>query len=594
MTDAERDDYLLEIEKKLREGWSEGRIGRWLGVHRNTARRQIAQARLRMVQGPAEISSNTPVVSGGHTPYPLAILKPTRQPVSGKFVIERDPFQGGRQTQMSGGWRLDAIIPHPDSGDWRLENISPDQLRQMTPADLVTRMVRISPEISRAYFDFLRMANPGHELKAVQPGTDIPDETAQEWLNFFERKLAVRGNRGSANVVYNMMLANLWVRGALFCELVFASDARTFVDIVVPDAYSARFKVVKDADAGGNTFQLIQGSGRDTVVLDRDTVRYVPVDPLPDTPYGTSPVAPGLFPALFLITMLQDARRVVAQQGWPRLDIVINVAEVVAAMPDTDKTNPDAIKAWVATAVSEVAASYSNLEPDQAWVHTNTVEFGTPIGAIGNLEGIGELISVLERMCVRSLKSQPLLFGMPEGVSEANANRQWEVHAQGVQALQNLCAETLSYLYSLALEAEGVAAEAKFKFHELRAIEDLRDAQAMWQRLQNAEAMELLGFKTHDEASMYAVDNPARKETTIGMVGDKPEDNPFAGPQVGADGDDDDVSPNDGDTEGAPAEEGQTSITTPQFRLLKEVFSDPTRATMLVESLRQLSGQSVP
>jgi hypothetical protein len=186
-------------------------------------------------------------------------------------------------------------------------------------------------------------------------------------------------------------------------------------------------------------------------------------------------------------------------------------------------------------------------------------------------------------------------------VSEANANRQWEVHVQGIQALQSLCSAALSSLFTLALEAQGIAAEARFKFHELRAIEDLRDAQAMFQRLENSQLAEVLGYMEHDEASIYAVGHPAA-ETPIGVVGDEedqPEDdeagdtaNPTSG-EVGAGdtGDEDDIQGDDGANRVAGSN-GAVSDT--GFRTLLKVLGNPDTAIGVAYAMRILSGRDVP
>jgi hypothetical protein len=535
-------EFYAELERLIDNGASRTDVMRHFSISEQSARRHISFVKGRMRGSGAAQTTVThdlppPVVVGRQVPV----------------AVEPVQLQGGRLTRLGSTVRLGSILPPPEGGDWRLENVTPDQLRQMAPADLIGRMIRISPEMSRANFDFLRMANPGHDLKAVNPGTDVPNPQGQEYLDYCEKQLDRRN--GAADVVYNSHLNNAYIRGAVFSELVLSpGDGRTFVDIVVPDAYSARFRLDPDPETGSNKWQLIQGTGRDIVVLDRPTVKYVAVDQFPDTPYGTSPIAPGLFPALFLITMLQDARRVVAQQGWPRLDIMVEVAEIIATMKPDDQKDPEKVRQTVQRAVDQIADSYANLDPDQAWVHSSTVKFGTPIGAIGNLQGVDALVDVLERMCVRAMKSQPLLFGLPEGVSEANANRQWEVQVEGVQALQRLVESTLSSHFSLALEAVGIAATAKFKFHELRAIEDLRDAQAFFQKLENSQRAELLGYWTHDEAAMYAVGHPAAA-TPIGVVGDEvPEGgttnpaNPEAGVVMEGDsGDEDDIQGDSGD-----------------------------------------------
>lgn len=467
---------------------------------------------------------------------------------SGMNFADSKPItlKGGRQTSLGTVVRLGQLVSPPESGDWRLENVDSVTLRNMTPADLIPRILRVSPEMSRALYDFLRMANPGWTLKAVKADTEIPDEAAQLWLDFAVKQLDNRKGK-TADTTWNTLLSGIFVRGALFCELVLSpKDARTFIDIVTPDPYTVRFRVINDPDTGGQGYELVQGTGRDAKVLDAPTIKYISVDPLPDTPYGTSPLAPGLFPCLFILTMFQDARRVVAQQGWPRLDIMIKVAEVIRTMKAQDQNDAAKVRAYVQAAIDQVASSYSDLDPDQAWVHTDTVEFGEPVGAIGHLEGVGELFSVLERMALRSLKTMPLLFGMPEGVSEANANRQWEVHVASIRAMQAIAESALSSLFTLYLEANGIAAQARFKFNEMRLIEELREAQTMFQLLENAQMAEVLGYMEHDEASMYAVGHPAA-ETAIGVVGNEDTgQGDGSGGKVGA-GDTGDEKPIQGD-----------------------------------------------
>jgi hypothetical protein len=437
-------------------------------------------------------------------------------------LVDSKPIRvrGGRRTSLGTTVRIGTMLSSPEAGEWRLENIDSTTLRDMSPADLLPKILRVSPEMSRALYDLLRMANSGWQLKAVQPNTRIPDDKGQQWLDLAIKTLDNRPGK-TANTTWNSLLTGIAVRGMLFTEIVLSpKDARTFVDIVTPDPYTVRFRAASDPDTGGQGWELVQGTGRNAIPLNEPTIKVVSVDPLPDTPYGTPPLAPGLFPCLFIMTMFQDARRVVAQQGWPRLDIMVKVAEVINTMKREDQGDPKKVQAYVQQAIDQIADSYSNLDPDQAWVHTDTVEFKSPIGAIGDLEGVGPLFAVLERMAVRALKSMPLLMGMPEGVSEANANRQWEVHVASIRAIQSIVEAALSSLFTLYLEANGVNAQAVFKFNEMRAIEELREAQTFFQMLENAQMAEVLGYYEHDEASMYAVGHPAA-QTDIGVVGNK-------------------------------------------------------------------------
>jgi hypothetical protein len=451
-------------------------------------------------------------------------------------VIDRGKLQGGRITSFGTGPGAPAapagnVLPQPDT--WRIGDIEPTELGNLNPAELLHRMVRISPELARARFDFLRLANPGWTWEALIPGTEEPHEQGQLVLDAFVERLRFR--YGTPNVVWNRLLDGLFMRGALLCELILDSAARMALDIATPDPYTADFRLINDPEVG-QRWELVQRqkvAGQERIVpIERPTVKYVAVDPLPDTPFGSPMITPALFPALFILTMLQDARRVVAQQGWPRLDIEIDVTTLINTMPAEDRADGAKVKTWIDGVVSEVAQAYTALDPDKAWVHTDAVHIGTPIGAIGNLQGVAPMVDILERMNVRAAKTMPMMMGLPEGVSEANANRQWEMLAKSTEAMQELVEAPLSDLGTIVLEAEGVPAISKFTFLEMRSSEELRDAQALELRLANATTAEGLGYMSRDEASVYAVGHEPAEEVAPGggaAPGDGTEIDPLEG-----------------------------------------------------------------
>jgi hypothetical protein len=118
--------------------------------------------------------------------------------------------------------------------------------------------------------------------------------------------------------------------------------------------------------------------------------------------------------------------------------------------------------------------------------------------------GSGQMIEALERMATRALKSMPLLMGITDGVSEANANRQWEIHAAGVKTVQHYAETLLGRLLGLALQVQGIVATVKVRYAEVRAAEELREAQTFLLKLKGAVLAERLGYFTADEAAEYA------------------------------------------------------------------------------------------
>ena len=404
------------------------------------------------------------------------------------------------------------IIPPPDAETlWRTETLDSTTLDRMSPADLIGLLINLSPEISRAVFDHIRMFNPGWELKGFSPGTEEEDTAGQAALDAILATL--RELYISEDVVFNRMILAGFIRGAYFAEIVLDEAGRMPIDLATPDPWSARFRKAKDP-LRGTIYKLGQWQESGWVEIDSPTVAYIPIDPPPDSPYGRSQVAPALFSAIFLIGLLHDLRRVVAQQGYPRMDITINLEELREAMAVNLRDDPDEIKAWVDATILEVEQVYEALDPDDAWVHTSPVTLNRPTGTLNSdsLGEIGNIFDELIRMATRALKTMALLMVVDESSSETHANRQWEVHTAGIKSMQHLLEALLENLFTVALRAQGIQSDVQFRFAELRASELLRDAQAEAMQLANIQTKEDAGYISHEEAGMEATGHPPTGE----------------------------------------------------------------------------------
>lgn len=413
------------------------------------------------------------------------------------------------------------ITPPADSHDrWRLEDLDTNTLGKTSPAKLLELLADLSPDVSRGLWDFLRFCNPGWTCTAnVVGGNDTPSPQGQAVLDTFWDRMG--DQYGSPDVVLGRMFTSAYIRGAILAELVLDPSARVMVDLATPDPAGIRFQLVEDPERG-QVWKPGQWQQRTFVLLDRPTIRYIPIDPFPGSPYGRPVAAPALFATLFLLGLLHDLRRVVAQQGWTRIDVSVNLAELVKARPElkADQAKHDA---FVNGILDQVTDSYGVLEPDDAFIHDQNVIVNRAVGAVDAsvLGGVGALIENLERMALRALKTMPLLMGITDGVSEANANRQWEVHSAGIKAIQHYVETLLNRLLNLGLRAAGVPAVCDFKFAELRASEILRDAQTETVLLENAGTKIDRGWES--EESM------AEEITGHAPVGDpKPEPAPPA------------------------------------------------------------------
>lgn len=414
-------------------------------------------------------------------------------------------------------WGFNAVIaPDDHESNWRTLNLDSKTLSLMAPEDLLEMLPDLSPEISAGIWNFLRLCNPGWEAKAYRPGSDDIDQRGQAVLDEFLSELpyVYEGDQTvPADTVINALFIGGWLRGGFFAELVLDENGRMPLNIATPDPASIRFRKI-EAESYGQVYQLGQYQNGVFVPLSLPTVRYVPIDPLPGKPYGRALVSPGLFSALFLLSILHDVKRVIMQQGWPRIDISVNFEALAQNAPPTARPGSEEFDTWVAAVMDEVTDVYEDLEPDDAYVHSDVISVNRPVGTVdgSSLSAIDSVITALERMAARSLKMQPLLLGINDSTTETNAIRQWEIQSATVKSMQHLMESLLERLLTIALRVQGIQAQVEFRFAELRDSEMLRDAQTEALRIRNAQQKYAAGWISQDQASEEITGTPADVE----------------------------------------------------------------------------------
>jgi hypothetical protein len=392
------------------------------------------------------------------------------------------------------------VPPDNYETNWQLLTIDSKALERMDPTKLMEILADLSPEVSRALWDFLRMCNPGWEVKAYRKGGDTEDENAKAAIDAFIKTMEIDRKAGTFDVVIGRLFTAAFLRGALCAELVLDEQGRMPLDLAIPDPSSIRFQRKTDPVLG-QVWQSGQWQAYNFVVLDRPTFAYVPIDPMPGKPYGRPLAAPALFVSLFLLGMLHDLKRVIQQQGYPRLDLSVDIEQLVKLAPQI-ASNAQAFKQFTGDIIASVEDAYRQLKPDDAYIHTSNIMVNRPVGTVdANLAGLDSIIAMLERMCVRALKTMPLMLGITETTGDIQSNRQFEIFSAGIKSIQHYTETLLGRLFTLALEAQGIQADVEFEFAEFRASEALRDAQTEQLKILNEKEKVANGWITDDEAS---------------------------------------------------------------------------------------------
>lgn len=407
------------------------------------------------------------------------------------------------------------IEPPPSAEtDWQIAELDSLTLYRATPERLMELLIDLSPDDNRAQFDWSRELNPGWSYTVMVPGTETQHEQGYQLVEAFCDRLKML--YGSVDIPINRMFMGVFMRGASFCELVLGRDKHIAIDLATPDPSIVRFRRVEDPQRG-----LIFEPGvlsRGGISVDDGwvsyalpTIKYLPLDPMPGKPYGRPMISAALYTSIFLLGMLHDLRRVIAQQGYPRPDIEVVWEQLRTQMPSEMDQDSEEAAQWIAAIVQQVATAYAQLQPEDAYVHTDVVKLNRPVGTLdaSSLGSLGSLIEALERMMVRALKTAPFMMAVADGTTETQANRQWEAHLQGVKSVQHLVESALEGILEYYLMVNGILADVEWRFAVNRKGDELRDAMAEQQRIANEREKLAAGWTEQDEASMAITEHDA-------------------------------------------------------------------------------------
>ena len=385
--------------------------------------------------------------------------------------------------------------PERSRSVWQMKNWSEDELLNLPVDKLMEVIVDISPEVNKAYTDFLRTCNEGWYYE-VEPAETRP--VIDDFIARCETK------HHDFDVVLDQMFAGVYLRGALFIELVLNATADMATHLAVLDPITARFNRTKHP-TDGECWELGQWqAGKWVSLADDPTVMYVPFNNVPGTPFGKSFIATAPMDAIRQIGVMNDFRRVLQSHGWARADFSVDSSRIKEFMPPSVQGKTKAEDEFIREFLDGINTVYTNLKPQEGYGHLDLITVNMPKGGqmqtsfFGLVDG---LMRLYDRRVGRATGSTPIKQHSNEHVTETHAREQRNDYRVNIESVQSTVAGTLSTLFGYVLQAEGT--QGKVTFHFQRTLDPL-DVKALEEaegvKIDNLEKLK----KLHDNGTIDA------------------------------------------------------------------------------------------
>ena len=405
---------------------------------------------------------------------------------------------GGRQTDdvldiQTSGAGVAAAIPDP-TNSWKTLEVQRQYLLNLPYSRLVEIALNLSPEVNKGLYDFLRFVNPSHVLDNE---SEVALRSTESFIGLLDRYY------GSFKSHLDTLWAGVFLTGGMFVELVLDAGGRNPIDFVINDPMRARF-LRERHPLRGTRWRLAQETLSGYKYLDdTDLVKYIGFDRLTDNPYGRPIVGPSVHASVFLLGLIQDLRRAIANMGLSRTDYELDAAELLRLIDRNPEIAGDdeATAQFITDQIDNVREVLGSLDVDSDYVHLSTVKVNYATNPMTvNLTGLNTVIDTLQRNVVNGFKGVSALVNVLDSTTETHIRTQLEYYVSALQSVQDEVADVIKQFFDIGNVVQGLESETTFRFRRQRTSDKKATAEIDALRTDTVIAKVTAGIITTSEA----------------------------------------------------------------------------------------------
>ena len=182
---------------------------------------------------------------------------------------------------------------------------------------------------------------------------------------------------------------------------------------------------------------------------------------------GNNPLRPGLRTTFTKIEFLENLRKVLKNQAWPKVKVVLDEQATINLAPPEVKQDPKKLIAWVNDYLSKVEAQLTGIEPDQNIIVYDTIKEISFLESSKNFDPT-PIAKLIDSELISSFKAPPSTIGKGGSTrtGEGLASAELVIFRRSIKALRKAPEITYSRAFTLAMRLAGLQGYAKFRLKE--------------------------------------------------------------------------------------------------------------------------------
>jgi len=303
--------------------------------------------------------------------------------------------------------------------------------------------------------------------------------------------------------------------GALFIQL---DDDFHVVKFQVVDCDRIKFRRKNRTDTKDIPYITVDNR---EVELDFANFLWQPLDPDADQLTGNNPLRPGLRSTFTKMEFMDNLRKVLNNQAWPKIKVVLDEQSVLQLAPPEVRQDPKKLIDFFNTYIGKVEDQLTGIDPDQNIIVWDTVKEIDFLESKGNFDP-NAYAKLLESEQISSFKSPPSVVGKggSQDTGEGLASAELVIFRRTIKAYRSVIETLYSRAFTMAMRLNGLQGFAKFRFKEftLRPPEESAQFDSIRQdTVITAWEVGAIGDQEKDKKirHMHGTDGPAPEDAKI-------------------------------------------------------------------------------
>lgn len=361
---------------------------------------------------------------------------------------------------------------------------------------------RVTPDVSMAVWNFVRLSNLGHTMEFYAPNTERRLANIETlWNTEFAPRVNAISNAGMDGLI-DILHQSAYMKGAQAVEVEVNDDRTDIIDVypIIPQTIEWNW----EERNGRKVLIPYQQQSMKKVSLEPGKANFywVPVDPDIDDPRGTLILAPVIQAMDFYMQILTSIQAILAHQGFPRYDMSMNLEKIMNSMPASVKSNEKKTKEWLLERWNEIRDVMRSLAPTDDFIHYDDLVVELLEGANSNRSvDVRALTEMLDIQTLGGSKQMAIFMNRNSGVTETWGTVQFRIFCSGIASIQRGSKRLIEEVARLWLRVKGIQAVPKFTHNIIDWNSEEQRFQVQLLKQQFYAIAVALGWITNDQAA---------------------------------------------------------------------------------------------